>query len=214
MKYISILILLLFLLTNKKVSAQNIDSESSENSRIPLIGIKTNLFYWAGFTPEMKWKQVLPNLSLEYFFANRWSVTLDGAYTSRVRNDYNISKRYAFSSVGSEVRAWLNNDGLFKGFYGGIYGNGGEFDSTPETMDDKGYTGRYIGTGLTVGYTRMFTPWLGVEVGVRGGFRHVAYDAYYRESSCYVYEHTRYKNNLCLDGVFLNLTARFGKYKK
>lgn len=196
-------------------SIQQINSAdiSMNRTNIPLIGIKTNALYWSGFTPEMKWKQVLPNLSLELFLGKRWSVALDGAYTSHLNNSRYI-KRYAFSSFDSEVRTWLKADRLFRGFYGGIYGNGGEFDVTPKSSDLSGHTGSYIGTGLTAGYTFMFNRWLGVELGIRGGFRHVSYDNYHQEASRFYYEQTRYKNSICLDGIFLNLTARIGKYKK
>lgn len=223
-KYVSILFILLFMLSSKNVLSQNKSDNrvrcynnnlfsSTGEMNIPLIGVKTNFLYWAGFTPEMRWKQVLPNLSLELFLGKRWSVTLDGDYTLNLRNG-GEHKRYAFSAFGSEIRTWFKGDRLFKGFYGGIYGNGGEFDVTPKANTGKGHTGSYIGAGLTIGYTWMFNRWLGMEVGTRAGFRHVAYDIYHKESSHFYYERTKYKNKVCLDGVFLSLTARFGKYKK
>lgn len=222
-KFVVILLLAMLLPVNKNVSAQNRTDQtwltssckipSGSSTYIPLLGVKTNLLYWSGFTPEMKWKQVLPNLSLEVFLGKRWSLTFDGSYTSHLRNGDDL-KKYAFSSFGSEFRIWLTDDYRFQGFYGGIYGDGGQFDVTPKTPEGKGHTGSYIGTGLTVGYAWMFTPWLGVEVGVRGGFRHVSYDDYTQENSRFYYQQTRYKNSICLNGVFLNLTARLGKYKK
>lgn len=223
-KFVIILLLAGIFSSNKNVNAQNNLKDNkclSSSCRIlpesptyiPLVGVKTNLFYWSGFTPEMKWKQVLPNLSLEVFLGKRWSLTLDGAYTSHLRNGNDL-KKYAFSSFGSEFRVWLNDDSLFKGFYGGIYVDGGEFDLTPKYPEGTGHTGSYVGTGLTVGYTYMLTPWLGVEAGIRGGFRHVAYDNYLQENSRFYYQQTHYKNSICLNGVFLSLTARFGKYKK
>lgn len=222
-KFVIIVLLVMILSSNKYVNAQNWTDNnnpasfhrtaSSSRSYIPLLGIKTNLLYWIGFTPEMKWKQVLPNLSLEIFMGKRWSLTLDGAYTSSLQNGNNL-KKYAFSSFGSEFRMWLKDDYLFKGFYGGIYGDGGQFDVTPKSIERKGHTGSYVGTGLTVGYAWMFTPWLGIEIGIRGGFRHVAYDDYLQENSHFYYQQTHYKNSICLNGVFINLTARLGKYKK
>lgn len=217
-KFFMILLLAFILSGNKIVKAQNLTdnnypasscrASSSTLTYIPLLGVKTNLLYWSGFTPEMKWKQVLPNFSLEVFLGKRWSVTFDGAFTSHLRNGNSI-KKYAFSSFGSEFRVWMKDDSLFKGFYGGIYGNGGEFDVTK-----KNHTGSYFGTGLTAGYVWLFTPWLGIEVGVRGGFRHVACDDYFQENLHFYYQRTHYKNSICLNGVFLNFTARLGKYKK
>lgn len=222
-KFVIILLLVLLLSGNKYVNAQNkTDSQhpaypccmpSGARTYIPLVGVKTNVLYWIGLTPEMKWKQVLPNLSLEVFMGRRWSLALNGAYTSHLRNGYHL-KKYAFSSFGPEFRVWLDGNSLFKGFYGGIYADGGEFDKTPKTPEGTGHTGTYIGTGLSIGYVWMFTRWLGMEVGVRGGFRHVACDDYIQDNSHFYYQRTHYKNSICLNGVFLNLTARLGKYKK
>lgn len=222
-KFVITLLLTLLLSSTENVNAQNqTDNQclasfcstlTPSSTYIPLVGIKTNLLYWSGFTPEMKWKQVLPNLSLEVFLGKRWSVTIDGSYTSHLRNGDNL-KKYAFSSFGSEFRMWLNDDYLFKGFYGGIYGDGGQFDVTPKFSDSNGHTGSYFGTGLTIGYAWMFTPWLGIEMGIQGGFRHVAYDDYLQGNSRFYYQQTHYKNSICLNGIFLNITARLGKYKK
>lgn len=222
-RFVKILLLAVLLSGAKNINAQNrtenqytvysFRTSSGTPTYIPLVGVKTNLLYWIGFTPEMKWKQVLPNLSLEVFLGKRWSVTLDGSFTSHLRNGDGF-KKYAFSSFGSEFRMWLKDDYLFKGFYGGIYVDGGEFDKTPKSAESKGHTGSYFGTGLTVGYAWMFTPWLGMEAGIRSGFRHVAYDDYFRVNSHSYYQGTHYKNSICLNGVFLTLTARLGKYKK
>lgn len=180
----------------------------------PFLGVKTNLLYWAGFTPEMRWKQILPNLSLEFYLGRHWSLQFDGAYTRRLVNGSD-AKRYAFSAFGVEGRYWLRGNYRFDGFYGGIYANGGEFDSTPKyTADAKGHTGEYVGGGLEVGYTQTLSDWFALEVGVRGCFRHVSYDTYHRENGFYYYESTKYKNGVRLDGVFLNMVFRLEKYRK
>lgn len=178
----------------------------------PVIGIKTNLLYWAGFFPDMTWKQVLPNLSLEFFFADRWSVAVDGAASLRLRNGRD-QKLCAFSSFGGEGRYWFRKGGLYKGFYAGIYLNGGTFDRSPKHTEDLGHTGTFVGVGLSAGYTYMFNQWLGLEIGIRGCFRHVEDDRYQHVDPNYFYRSTEYKNGVRLGGVFLNLTGRFGKYK-
>ena len=215
-------------LNKEKITKQQIDDSIRQSDSIflykeiiefysytkgPFIGVKTNLVYWAGFTPEMRWKQILPNLALELYLGKHWSLEFNGAYTRRLING-NHPKSYAFSTFGAEGRYWLKSNYRFDGFYGGIYTNGGEFDITPKHTDDEGHTGKYIGAGLSVGYTQMFSNWFGLELGVRGGFRHVSYDTYRRETSNYYYESTKYKNGIRLDGVFLNIIFRFEKYKK
>lgn len=181
-----------------------------EEKMLPFLGVKTNLMYWIGFTPEMKWKQVMPNLALELYLGNHWSLEFEGAYTRRLVNGEKF-KRYAFSSFGAEGRYWFCGNRLYKGFYAGMYVNGGEFDITPKHEDTKGHTGDYVGAGLALGYTYMFSGWFGLEAGVRGCFRHVSYDTYHYHASHYYYENTRYKNGIRLDGVFLNAIFRFSK---
>ena len=59
------------------------DIQTPQKSVSPLLAVKTNLIYWVGIMPDFKHYRWMPNLSLEYFFADRWSINATGAYAKR-----------------------------------------------------------------------------------------------------------------------------------
>lgn len=48
----------------------------------PRIAVKTNTLLWLGIAPELKGASYfIPNGGIEYYFAHRWSVNAEAAYT-------------------------------------------------------------------------------------------------------------------------------------
>ena len=67
----------------------------------------------------------MPNLSLEYFFADRWSINATGAYAKRkVGGD----QYFGVSAWSLEPRIWLNADGTYRWLFAGFYGEAGDFE--------------------------------------------------------------------------------------
>ena len=89
----------------------------------------------------------MPNLSLEYFFADRWSINATGAYAKRkVGGD----QYFGVSAWSLEPRIWLNADGTYRWLFAGFYGEAGDFDNQRMHIDDN-RTGKFAGLGLSVG---------------------------------------------------------------
>lgn len=84
----------------------------------PVVGVKTNLLYWAA---------AMPNLELEFFMGKGVSLAVEGDYawlSSALGNE----KAYYVWGFSAEVRFWFRQNRRFDGFYAGVYGHTGQYD--------------------------------------------------------------------------------------
>jgi hypothetical protein len=177
-----------------------------------LFGIKTNLLYWAGMTPELKIRGLMPNLALEAYLGNRYSIHLEGVYTSLDKK--NADKEiWALSSIVLEPRVWLNGRSKFTGLYAGIYGQFGDFDiKLNDLSTTQGYTGTFFATGLSLGYHYAISSAFGLEAGLCGGYRQAKTSEYiYRETNhSYLFD-TATESTFGLHQIRLSVVYRFAK---
>ncbi len=179
-----------------------------------LFGIKTNLFYWAGITPELKHRDFIPNIELEWYFNRHWSLNVDGAYVY-THNYNNDQEQWGVSSIAMEPRFWLNGSNCFTGIYVGVYGLIGQFDVKLNTISEYGHTGDFHEGGISLGYYLPLSSRWGIEVGGRFGYRAVRGDIYrYVYPVHFYYDSSYTQNGLKLTGIRLLLTYRLGKFKK
>ncbi|MDE5944450.1 MAG: DUF3575 domain-containing protein [Rikenella sp.] len=168
----------------------------------PLVAAKTNLAYWTA---------VAANLEAEFYFAERWSASIEGVYSNWNMNLY--KKHFAVNEISPEVRYWFaRRVGEYRGLYLGVYGHLGQFDYMFKDQD-TGNTGDYFGAGLSLGAYLPFTRHFGMEIGVRGGWIHAGkYDRYYYDapSSHYIYKSSHTKDYFGLTGAKVSLVYRFG----
>lgn len=168
----------------------------------PLVAAKTNLAYWTA---------VAANLEAEFYFAERWSASLEGVYSNWNMNLY--KKHFAVNEISPEVRYWFaRRVGEYRGLYLGVYGHAGQFDYMFKDQD-TGNTGDYFGAGLSLGAYLPFTRHFGMEIGVRGGWIHAGkYDRYYYDAqrSLYMYKSSHTKDYFGLTGAKVSLVYRFG----
>lgn len=177
----------------------------------PVFGIKTNLVSWAGVTPELERTTFMPNVAVEAFVGDRWSI---GASLTYSNFDYDGGKQHwGVSGYSLEPRYWLNGNGCYRGFYFGAYGQAGDFD-VRRTDKDKpegvtaNYTGTYLQFGLSAGYYLLLTKHFGIEVGARGGYHSPDVKEYTNRGNAY------YGLNTKVDGsrvglMELNVSASY-----
>lgn len=190
-----------------------INAEPAKRTFIPLIGLKTNLFYWGGITSEMRHRDITPNIELEYYFARKWSLNVDRAFTYlKKKNSYR--RAWALSTIGIEPRFWLKSDGKFEHFYVGAYGLAGNFDVKLNSISADGHTGDFYEGGLSLGYYLPISSHWGLEAGGRYGYRSVSGDLYYFIDPHYCKQSSFKKNSLELTAIRLLVTYRFGKSVK
>jgi hypothetical protein len=180
----------------------------------PTLGIKTNLFYWAGIMPEVKQHFVTPNLELEYFFMDRWSFNVDGSFSYNTKNN-DTQEVWIVSSLGVEPRCWLKPNGRYSGFYGGIYALYGAYDVKQNQISVDGYTGTFKEGGFSLGCYLPFSSRWGVEAGVRYGYRTTDIDIYTfcrtKTKDYFYYQSSTKKDGFQFTSFRLSVSYRFGK---
>lgn len=176
--------------------------------------LKTDFVLWGSLMPGFEMGSFMPNLSAEVYFAKRWSVQLGGGYSNwdALGGDHGL---YAVTAVDLEPRWWLKDNGLFRGFYAGIFGTYGDFD-LQQKDGLSGTTGTYFMGGVTGGWCQVLGRHLYLEAALRLGFRSANCDDYTIVKG--------YWENYYLDGsesrgkfapqVRLQLVYRFGKSGK
>lgn len=181
-------------------------------ARRPIIALKTNLLTWAGLTPEGKLAAFRPNLAAEVFFARCWSVEASAAYSHWKGGKGN--QFWGLSGYSLEPRFWLNGDGTYRWLYLGAYGQLGDFDHRPYPADDRkiegvSTTGSYWSSGLSLGIYLPLTRHLGLEAGLRGGYRHADCKAYDYEPAHDYYHHDFTSNRWGITGFNFSVTYRW-----
>ena len=177
----------------------------------PLLAVKTNLLYWAGLMPDFRNYSFIPNLELEYFFLDRWSVAAAGNYA---KWEYSGDDWFGISTWSVEPRWWIWGDGQYRWIYLGLYGEVGDYDVQNNRIAVDGYTGKLWSTGLSVGAALPFSKRWGAEVGLRAGYRHSQEKAYSYEAPDYFLDAEDTGNHWGVTGIKVSLYYRFGKGNK
>lgn len=171
--------------------------------------LKTDFVLWGSLMPGFEMGSFMPNLSAEVYFAKRWSVQLGGGYSNW--DALSGSKGlYAVTGVDLEPRWWLKNDGLYRGFYAGVFGTYGDFDIQETTT---GYTGTYFMGGVTGGWCQVLGRHLYLEAALRLGFRSAQGDNYTILNDHYYLDDSESRGKFAPQ-VRLQLVYRFGKSGK
>lgn len=177
----------------------------------PVVAVKTNLLEWAGVMPDFRHYTFTPNLELECYFRNRWSVSGKGSY---IKRGYGGDRFFAVSSWSLEPRWWIWGDGRFRWPYLGVYGQAGDYDVRNGRMTSDGATGRFWSTGLSFGVAIPFTDRLGVDAGLRCGYRCTTVRGYASESGVDYLDHAGTKKHWGVTGINVSLYWRLGKTVK
>lgn len=131
-------------------------------------------------------------------------------------NDFRKENFQALDAYRIEPRFWFRNDRLFRGFYVGVTAGYGSFDHRPariESADNSGYTGTFLTTGVTLGYTQTLSPHWFLELGITGGYRTEKYKSYRIEQGYNYYERD-ISHNRMIPGVRLNLIYRICRHSR
>ena len=174
----------------------------------PFISVKTNLVYWTTAMPDFNSYTFVPNLEAECFFCDRWSVAGTGNYA---KWGYGDGKFFGISSWSLEPRWWIWGDGRYRWIYVGLYGQMGDYDVQNGGDGQFGYTGPFWSTGLSFGVTVPFSKRLGVELGVRAGYRQSEINGYSYEVPEYFRDYTETGRHWGVTGLKISFYYRFGK---
>ena len=174
----------------------------------PLIAVKTNLLYWATLMADFKGYTFVPNLELEWFFADRWSLAGAGNYA---KWGYGDDKFFGISAWSLEPRWWLDDSGNYRWLYIGAYGEAGDYDVQNDRIDSYGNTGKQWSVGLSAGVAIPFSRHWGAEVGLRAGYRRSTVNAYSYEAPDYFRDSRTHDNHWGVTDIKVSIYYRFGK---
>lgn len=195
-------------ITSPEVSPSGVKPRSGGTK--PFIAVKTNALLLAGILPDFRSYTFVPNLGLEWYFADRWSLAASGAYRKGWAGS---GKYFGVSAWSLEPRLWLGGDGRFRGLFVGIYALAGDFDN--QNIHSSHYkTGSYFGGGLSLGgYVPLWRN-LGIEASVSGGYLSREIDFYSHMAPNYYRDYTEKKGKFGLTNVNISVVYRFNKSSK
>lgn len=151
-------------------------SESSE--RTPRIALKTNLLYDA---------LLVPNIGLEYRFAERWSMTVDYVHAWWSRDSRH---RYRRCYGGDLIVRRYFDERPFTGHHIGLFGSmlSYDFEFSGKGRQSDGFN---FGGGFEYGYAFPVGRRLRIDCSIGLGYFGGRYKEYVPMDDCYVHERTR-----------------------
>lgn len=196
-------------------------------TKVPLspvyFSFQTNLLPWFTVAPSVRLGvgdtkiqtgSFMPNMKVECFFADRWSIALGGLYSDFSYKDKSRD-RWSLSKIALESRIWFL-PGEFTGFNAGLFAGYGDFDVRGSAIDpDKetlyGRTGRFWSAGATVGYLLPLGAGFSAGANLQGGYQSVSDGKKYRfdklENMNYL--ETSFSSTGFMLGLELNVSYRF-----
>ena len=125
------------------------------------LSLRANLLRWATLTPD---------LGLEWHISDRWSLGVNGSWTSWSWNDK--ERRYALWEVAPEVRYYM---GKARRGYLGVMFKAGAFNYK---FSETGRQGDLLGGGLTGGYILPVGKRLALDFSLGLGYLNADYEKY------------------------------------
>ena len=141
-----------------------IDTDTPSETETPTdyhLSLRANLLRWATLTPD---------LGLEWRIGSRWSVGVNGSWTSWSWNDK--ERRYALWEVAPEVRYYM---GEKKAWYLGAMFKAGQFNYK---LSETGKQGDLMGGGITAGYQLRLNKALDLDFNLGLGYLNADYEKY------------------------------------
>ncbi|MDE5744452.1 MAG: DUF3575 domain-containing protein [Paramuribaculum sp.] len=157
--------------------------------------LKTNLLYYA---------ILMPNLEVEWKFADRWSAALEFQGAWYAKNDPH--KVYRVATVMPEVRYWIMERSRWNGMYVGAFVGAGLYDLCD---GKKGHEGEGGLVGISAGYMWAIGKHLSLDAGIGLGYLYARDKLYYPRDGHYLYQLTKNVNYFGPLRLKLSLVWRF-----
>lgn len=170
-------------LTEEVIVSDAIKQDSVSGSRT--LALKTNLLYFA---------TLIPNIGIELFFNDKWSVSANWMY-AWWKND---RKHWYWRVYGGDLegRWWFGEKGFgddFTGHHIGLYVQAGTFDfevgNKGQMVDEWSFGG-----GLSYGYSISLTKCLNMDFSLGLGYFRADFKEYLPMDGHYVWQQTTRRN--------------------
>ncbi|MDE6338710.1 MAG: DUF3575 domain-containing protein [Muribaculaceae bacterium] len=131
----------------------------------------------------------MPNLEIEWMFANRWSVALEAQGAWYAKNTPH--KVYRIASLIPEVRFLAIERSRWKGMYVGIFGGAGMYDLSNGKIDSTGHEGEGYMAGVSAGYMWPISKHLSLDAGIGVGYMRIHDKEYVPADGHFLYQLTK-----------------------
>ena len=125
------------------------------------LDLRTNLLRWATLTPD---------LGLEWHISDRWSLGVNGSWTSWTWSDKD--RRYALWEVAPEVRYYMGKER--RGYLGLLF----KTCAFNYKFSETGKQGDLMGGGITAGYQLRLNKALNLDFNLGLGYLNADYEKY------------------------------------
>lgn len=139
--------------------------------------LKTNMLFYA---------ILMPNIEVEWKFADRWSAALEWQGAWYAKNDPH--KVYRLSTVIPEVRYWVIDRARWHGMYVGVFVGGGLYDLS---NGGKGHEGGGGLVGVSAGYMWPISKHLSLDASLGVGYLRVRDKEYIPRDGHFLYQMTK-----------------------
>ena len=157
--------------------------------------LKTNLLYYA---------ILMPNVEVEWKFADRWSAALEIQGAWYAKNEPH--KVYRVATAMPEVRYWIVERSRWNGMYVGAFVGGGLYDLC---NGKKGHEGEGALAGVSAGYMWAIGKHLSLDAGIGLGYMYARDKVYSPRDGHYLYQLTKNINYFGPLRLKLSLVWRF-----
>lgn len=177
----------------------------------PLFGIKSNLVYWYGLTPNLSKTEFIPNAEVELFYSGKLSTSVEGYYTPFGEIAADAQEWFKESGIIAEQKYWFGKSKRYNTLYLGVVGLYGDYDYRDLEKSELGLTGTFYGAGLSIGFLLPVYRGLCFEVGVRGVYKLDNWESYKVRNGGFYREESGRNSGIDLSGVKFSFQYRFGK---
>lgn len=176
-------------------AADDMAGEKTAEKKNERFALKTNLLYYA---------ILMPNVEIEWMFANRWSAALEFQGAWYCKNPEH--KVYRVSTLMPEFRYWVIDRSRWHGMYVGIFLGGGIYDLCNGKKGHKGEGGM---AGVSAGYAFPISKHLSLDAGIGVGYLRLRDKQYQPYEGHYLYQLTKNINYIGPLRLKLSLMWRF-----
>lgn len=209
----------------KRPEIKREENKKAYRDYAPEFAVKTDVLLWSGILPGFaNTGCFVPNVSMEYYFEDRWSVQAQFAMRDKGRNRIPYKNEYperenedivkmGYLYTGADLRFWpLKNN--YKYLFTGLRLGYGQENSLDTFSGNEGITGHFAIMGVELGTAvPVYGGWT-VELSFSAGYRYDSSSAYfYEDKKAYEKLHIN-KHSFYYKSVELKIVYRIGHHLK
>lgn len=165
--------------SSETVAHTSVTSDDAHGESVSRVSRQENAGVWRDGRWNLKtnipfWALVVPNIAVEYRFADHWSVDVPIYYMAGT-----VARNYRFRTLAVQpsVRYWLKPE--MNGHFFGVHLSAGQFNISVDKKNRYQDVNGMYGAGIDYGYALKFNDRWGMEFNIGAGYIYTKYNTYY-----------------------------------